>query len=311
MEYALNVLTGTAIMFILIIIGYFLYRSGILNDDGRNQLSKIMLRLVCPVLIFMAYQTDYNPELLSGIIWSFVLSVLSVIIAILVSKILISKKSNDRVIEQFSIIYTNCGFMGIPLVQGVFGNEGVLYVTTYLAVFNLAVWSHGVMMMKGEMSLSGFFKSIKSPTIISVILGITFYLTGIRLPKVPADALNYIAGLNTPIAMIIAGATIASSNIIKIIKNASILKITFIKLLVLPVIVMLLLRLLPVPSPMVFSTIMIATGCPTATIGTMFALEYKKNAVYAAEIFAVTTLLSVVSLPIVVMLSQFVYNFSF
>jgi len=308
MEYAINVLTGTTIMFLLILVGYFMYRTGILNNDGKAQLSKIMLRLVCPALVFMSYQVDYQPELLSNIAWSFGLSALSIWLTIIITRFVISPKNQNRAIERFSIIYTNCGFMGIPLVQGVFGAEGVLYVTTYLAVFSIFGWSHGVMMMREEKDFSGFLKAIKNPTIIAAILGLICYLTEIRLPKIPADTLNFVADLNTPVAMFIAGATIAESNITKIIKNKSILWNCFLKLLALPVIIMIVFRFLPVPSSMVYSTVLIATACPSASLGTMLAIEYKKNAVYCAEIFAVSTLLSIITLPVIVILSQYLYS---
>ena len=198
--------------------------------------------------------------------------------------------------------------MGIPLVQGVFGNEGVLYITTYLAVFSLFGWSHGVMLMRDAADVKGFIKSLKNPTIIAAVIGLVCYLTEIRLPKIPADTLNFIASLNTPVSMFIAGATIAESNILKIIKNKSILWNNFLKLLAVPVIMMFVFRLFPVPSEMEYSTVLIAVGCPSAALGTMLAIEYKKNAVYSAEIFAVSTLLSVITLPIVVVLSQYIFN---
>ncbi len=295
-------------MFLLMAVGFGMYKTGIMSEEGRMQLSKIVLKLVCPVLIFMAYQTEATPELLGGLFWSFLLSFVSVAVGIVISRLVVGKNNANAAINRFSIAYSNCAFVGIPLVSGIFGSEGVFYVTSYITMFNLFVWSLGVMDIRGEKSIKEFLKSLLSPTILAVVAGLIFFAFGIMLPSVPAEALNYISSLNTPLAMFIAGATVADSDIFRAIRNPSVLWSCFGKLVLLPVVMMFLFKLFPVPSEVVFITVVIATACPTATIGTLFALEYGKNAVYAAEVFALSTLLSGVTMPLVVVLSQWVFN---
>lgn len=295
-------------MFLLMAVGFGMYKTGIMSEEGRMQLSKIVLKLVCPVLIFMAYQTEATPELLGGLFWSFLLSFVSVAVGIVISRLVVGKNNANAAINRFSIAYSNCAFVGIPLVSGIFGSEGVFYVTSYITMFNLFVWSLGVMDIRGEKSIKEFLKSLLSPTILAVAAGLIFFAFGIMLPSVPAEALNYISSLNTPLAMFIAGATVADSDIFRAIRNPSVLWSCFGKLVLLPVVMMFLFKLFPVPSEVVFITVVIATACPTATIGTLFALEYGKNAVYGAEIFALSTLLSGVTMPLVVVLSQWVFN---
>ena len=307
MEYALTILSRVGVMFMLMAVGFGMYKSGIMSEEGRAQLSKIVLKLVCPVLIFMAYQTEATPELLSGLFWSFLLSLISVAAGVAISYFAVGKNRANAAISRFSIAYSNCAFIGIPLVSGIFGNEGVFYVTSYITMFNIFVWSLGVMQIKGEKSAADFLKSLLSPTILAVVLGLVFFAFGIMLPPVPAEALNYISSLNTPLAMFIAGATVADSDMARSVRNPSVLWSCFCKLIVLPVIIMFVFKLIPVPSEVVFITIVIATACPTATIGTLFALEYGKNAVYASEIFALSTLLSGITMPIMVVLSQYVF----
>lgn len=308
MEYALPILVQVGIMFILMFIGYGLFKLNKITPDGRKQLSEIVLTIVCPALIIMVYQTEHKPEYTNGLIWAFILSLISMVIGIIFSRLAISKKFSDFTIDRFSVAYSNCAFIGIPLINGVFGEEGVLYVTAYITFFNLLVWTHGVMIMKNEISMSGLINAFKSPTIISVFVGILFYVFHIRIPRIPAEALDYIASLNTPLAMLIAGATMAESDLAGAIRKPSVLYSCFLKLLALPVIVMLFFKLLPVPGVTVFTTIIIATACPTATIGTLFALRHGKNAVYASEVFALSTLLSGITIPIIVLLSMYVYG---
>ena len=305
MNSAMIILQQITVMFIIIIIGALLYKLGIITKDGNKQLSNVVLQLICPTLIFMAYQTEYNSQLLSGLIKALILAFVGHVIMIALSFVFIrNKEGRETAIERFSIIYSNCAFMGIPLIQGIYGDEGVLYVTAYITLFNLLVWTHGVMIMKDDMSIKGLINAVKSPSVIAVILGFICYVTNLRLPEVPAAALRHISNVNTPLAMLVAGATIAQTNILKALKKPRVLYCCFLKLMIIPVI------LIPVyllfsPIEKVFVTIAIATACPTATTGTLFAVSYDRNAAYSSEIFALSTILSAVTLPLIVIFSNF------
>lgn len=301
METGLLICRQIVIMFIILALGAFCYLKGIITKDGTKQLSNIALKIINPVLIFMSYQKDYNSELVKGLMWSFLLSAVSFAAAIALSYICVGKNNENKDIERFSIVYSNCAFIGIPLINGIFGAEGVLYLTAYLTFFNLLVWTHGYMMMKGEKDFSSAVKALLSPSVISVVLGLVCYLTNIRLSSVPSVALQYVADMNTPVAMLIAGATAAQTNILKALKNFRIYAVSFFRLILIPAVAFGLMWLVGAPS-MVIITVTIATACPVATMGTMFAIQMDKNPQLCSDFFTVTTLLSGVTLPIVTML---------
>lgn len=306
MGYSVKVLMQVVIMLIITFIGVFSYKKDILTKDAGKKLSAFVLNIVVPCFIFMSYQTDYSFDMLKGMGMALVLSVATHIIFIIASMLIIRKKpDSEYIIERFSLIYTNCGFMGIPLIEGVFGTEGVLYATTYLTVFNLFVWTHGLLMMKNEFSAEGFLKVLKSPSIIAIVLGLICYLTGIRVPEILAKPLNYIGSMNTPLAMVTAGITIAQTNIKSILKNVNILKMTLLRLFVFPIIAIVILSFIPFPDE-VFMSSMLAAACPTAAIGTLFAVQYDKNAVYASEIFSVSTVFSAISMPLMILIMEFI-----
>lgn len=162
--------------------------------------------------------------------------------------------------------------MCIPLINGIYGSEGVLYLTAYLTFFNVLIWTHGLMTMKGERDFSSLVKALISPSVIAVVVGLICYLTNIRLPKVPATALQYIADMNTPIAMVIAGATAAQTNVLKALQNRRIYYVSLCKLIILPVAGFLAAWILN-PPPIVLMTVTIAAACPAATMCTMFAVN--------------------------------------
>ena len=115
------VFTQTIIMFIIVIIGMLCCKFRLINDDGKKQLSNLVLTVVNPLLIFLSYQTDLRPELIEGFLWTCLMAVITYVVFILLSYVIYrNNERRETAIERFSSIYSNCGFMGTPLIFGVF-----------------------------------------------------------------------------------------------------------------------------------------------------------------------------------------------
>ncbi len=300
MENAKIIGMRVIIMAIILIIGAIAYKTKVVSKEGTKQLSAVELNIVNPLLIFMSYQTDYDPARLKGLMWTFLLSIISFAITIALAMLIKRKGAENYSVERFSCIYSNCGFMGIPLISALFGSNGVLYLTAYITVFNLLVFTHGYMLMKEQTDFSAFKSALRSPTIIATIIGLILYVTNIRIPSVSGEAFQFVADMNTPLAMLIAGATAAQSNLIKALGDRKILTTAFCKLILLPAIVVGVMKLMPAAIPNMPKIIVcIACACPAATTGTMFALLFDKNAKRCSEIFALTTILSLITLPVI------------
>lgn len=297
------ILRQIVIMFIILLIGFGCSMKGLITKEGNKQLSAVALHIVNPLLIFMSYQSDYSSKLLRGLLWSFLLSGLSFAVTIGLSTLLIKKKRPEHDLERFSAVYSNCGFIGIPLIRGIYGDEGVLYLTAYITLFNILIWTHGLMTMKGSKDMKSFLNSLKAPSVVAVFIGLIFYLLQIRLPDFLHTSLQYVSDMNTPLAMLIAGSAAAQTNVVKALKNSGLYIVAALKLVALPLAAMALLHFIPAPH-MVQMVVLIASACPVATTGTMFAIQYDKNPERCSEFFAVTTLLSGLTLPVVTMLGE-------
>ncbi len=301
MEYSILVLKQSIIMFLIACVGMICYKTNIITKEAQKYFSGFVLKIVIPIFIFMSFQIELSDELLAGILASLVLSIISHILMIFLSMLIIRKnEKTEYAIERFSLTYTNCGFMGIPLISGVFGEEGALYATVYLTVFNILVWTHGLLTIKNEVSKKDFLNVFKTPTMISIFLGIICLVFGIKVPEIISKPFNYIAAMNTPLPMIVAGVMIAQNSLKNTIKDFRAIVISVLKLLIVPIIVFFVLRLVPC-SDVVLMSIMLSISCPTATIGTLFAIEYNKNAAYASRIFAITTVASSITMPLIIM----------
>lgn len=301
---AANILRQTIIMMILILVGVICSKTRIISKESNKELSRFVLQVINPVLILMAYQTEYRTELVRNLLVTFALSVLAFVIMIGSAYILIrNKQGRETAVERFSAIYSNCGFMGIPLINALFGTEGVFYLTAFITVFNFIVWTHGIILISGEKSMKQVVKVFYSPTIIAIVLGIVMFFAQIKIPSVPAEALNLLAELNTPLAMIVSGVTMADTNIPKLLKKPGIYYISLMKLIVIPLILIGVLSLFDIDEK-VRLTIVVAAAAPPAAMCTLQCIRYNKNSLYASEIFTAGTIFSIAALPLMVKITE-------
>lgn len=284
-------------MFIILLVGALIYKVKIIDDVSTKHLSNVLLMLVSPLLIVESYQIDFNKELLYGLLWALLASFLTFLFMIIVSEFLFHGDRNRSSVEKIAVSYSNSGFIGIPLISGVLGDKGVFYMTAYITIFNVLLWTHGVLLMGDSEGLKGAWKNFLSPAIIAVMVGIILFLFQLRLPQFIENPLEMIASMNTPLGMIVAGANLAQGNILKSLKNKRFYYLSFIKLIVYPLAGLVILWLLPLDFEVAF-TVFIAVACPAGASVIMFAQRYDKDAYYASEIFVITTLLSAVTLPL-------------
>ena len=145
-----GIIMRQAIMMLLLnVVGMVAYYTKIINAEGGRQLSKLVLQIVNPVLVVMAYiEVECSAKMIRNLFWTFGLAIVVYILSIaLVTLLIREKEGRETAIERFSAIYSNCGFMGIPLANALLGLEGVFYVTAFLTIFNLFAWTHGIMLL--------------------------------------------------------------------------------------------------------------------------------------------------------------------
>lgn len=284
-------------MFVILIGGVIVYRCGLIDSSTTNRLSGLLLMFVSPLLIFQSYQIDFEMQLFYGLLWTLAASFLTFLLCILLAEGIYREKDGRACVEKVASVYSNCGFIGIPLIQGILGAEGVFYMTAYTTVFNLLLWTHGVWCMGALKSMKKLWKNLLTPSIVAVFLGMAVFFAQIRLPEVLYAPFNMIAGMNTPLAMIVAGASLAQGNLLKSLKNTRLYGISLVKLVVFPLAGLVLLVWLPLDFEVAF-TVFIALSCPAGATAIMFAERYGKDAYYASEIFIVTTVFAAVTIPL-------------
>lgn len=306
MELSITVAIQVAIMFIIVALGFIMKKVNVITKDGSKQLSDILLVFVTPCVIIKAYQTDLKMDLVTNLLIAFVASIIIHFVAMLVTGLIFGRKKDGKsIINQYSAAYSNCGFMGIPLLEAVLGSQGVFYGAAYLAVFNVINWTHGVYLFTQDKKSFSLKKIILNPGLIGVAAGLSLFFLQIRLPEIVSTAVNYMAGLNTPLAMILIGVFLADVDFKKAIKNVSLYFVSFVRLIVIPLISILLMKTSIIP-PEVAVAVIIPAACPSAAAGALFAAKYDLDPGYASEIVSINTIMSIVTIPLIVMANSYI-----
>lgn len=291
-------------MFLMMAVGAGAYKAGLVTEKGSTELSNITLYLVIPFVVLTSFQIDFDADIFHGIVITFALGIIAHGLAILLSYGLVRGRNQDRtVLERFSMVYPNCGFMGIPLAQAVLGSKGVIYITAFIAAQNLFIWSHGVASMQGAFKKESIKEVFKAPVMIATFAGLLCYLLQIKFPSLVFRPLKAIADMNTPLAMMISGTAIAQTNLLKTLAKPRIYIMTALRLLVVPFAMLLILFFVPVTKDLKILSLL-ATSASTAAITTMFAVKFKKDVGYAAELFAISTIAAVATLPLMISLGE-------
>lgn len=295
------------IMLILIIVGFVLYKNNIITKSGTKDMSGILLNLVTPCVLIKAYQIDFNAEIVKELIMSFALSIFIHGVYIALSYIIwrFEKDDEKRINGIFTGVYSNCGFMGIPLLAATMGDKGVLLGSAYLATFNILVWTHGLCMYGRSIKLLSVRNIIKNPGVIGVCLALVLFFARIRIEGPAKDIIGYFASLNTPLAMLLLGTYLARDNILKAFRSPGLYIVILLKLFAFPLISAAIFALLGTDE-FLATTLVLCAACPAAAISAIFAEKFNLDTGYPSQIVSVTTLLSVLTLPLVTLMMTFI-----
>ena len=292
-------------MLLLTLAGALVYKVGLIDRHATSKLSNLLLMFVLPTLIFESYQMEFDPALLHGLLVALGASALTAAATLALAPVLMRGRSGDgsdvvaaRVpVERLAVVYSNCGFIGVPLIEGLIGAEGVLYMAAYNTLFNVLLWTHGAWVMGDRCRLRDAWRHLLTPVIVAVVLGLVCFVNGWLLPEPLLAPVRMVADMNTPLAMIVAGATLAQGNLLSCFGNPRVWWACAVKLVVYPAVALLLMAAMHIEFNAAF-TVFIGTACPVAVVVILFAERFGKDASYAAELFAVSTVLSAVTIPV-------------
>ena len=303
MDAFLSIILEVAVILILIVIGYFTVKKGMFTKESLGSITSFLLYIVTPCLIVSSFLSAESGKLDGWtLLLAAVLPALSIVISIALSYLFFRREpSGRRRVLRFSMIFCNVGFMGIPLVEGIVGSEGVLYGSFFIAVFNIFCWTYGyVMMGGGKVRLKAL---LLNPGVIGIVIGLPLYLLDVPVPALFVEPVELISALNTPLAMIVVGGYIAQVKLRAFVSDLAVYKMAVLRLVVAPLLYLALVWLLRPDETLLMSTV-IQAATPVAANCVLFAVQYDSDAELASKSVAVSTALSVVTIPLLTVLVQ-------
>lgn len=295
-------------LFIIICLGYLLFKVNILDEHTKKQLTKMLLYVTTPALIIHSFVKNMggdNKGMLGNLfIVAGVMYIVLPLVAVLVNLVIRVKKPQQGV-YMFMTVFSNVGFMGFPVVDSIFGVEGVFYAAVFNCVFNIFVFTIGIVLITyGQDKSSGSWRDIISvkkllnPGVLCCFVSVIVFLLEIPLPAVIMDVLDSVGGLTSPLAMLLVGASLASMKLRDVFNDVRVYIYSIIKQVILPLLAWPIINRF-ITNDMLAAVTLILVAMPVANSAVLFATEYGSDEKTAAKTVFITTIAALVSIPFV------------
>lgn len=292
-------------MFLIILFGYFLAKTDVLDNNGSQQLVKMLNKYVIPITIIMAFQQEFSQQQFINLGWALLGAVLLHLIRIPLAHFM-GWRGNK--IDRHSIIFSNSGFLGIPITLAILGYEGVFYLSLFIVVSSILRWTYGVHTLSEGKENITLKSAFINPASIGLYIGLALYLLEIQLPTILASSMDSIVGLNSPLGMIILGGYLARGSLKAIFNSKQAYWTTFMRLIFTPLIGLVVIWLLPIEDPYVLLVLAITNCTPTAVNTALFSQLYGGDYEYGARLVILTTMMSLITMPVMLFLSNAVLH---
>lgn len=293
-----TLLNQVLIIFLIMLTGVYARKRNIIDDKLNKGLTSVLLNLTLPLNIIASFNVEFSKDLLFNIMTIFLFGALMHPISFFIGKLLFrNEKKEEKNILIFSAIFSNCGFMAFPILDSLYGKTGVLYGSIFLAPFNIYLWTLGVRLFS-EDAKTFKIRNIINPGIVAVILGLIIFIFYIKLPFPVQRCFEIVGSMTTPLSMMITGVIIAELKISEIFSSMSIYKISFVRLVLIPILFAAILKLIGV-AEVVYGICILISAMPVAAMSTVFAERFSGNSAFASKSVFITTIISLITIPLI------------
>lgn len=283
------------------LLGAILYRVNIMNEDFNKRLTKILLNVTMPALILDSVLKQTSTRDFSAVALVFVIAIVTYLLLPAISFLFVwvcKIPMEDKGLYVFMTVYSNVGFMGFPVLQALFGSTAVFYAAIFNVVFNLSIYTHGIIMIHyGRPEKAPFnLKSLISPGFLGSVVAIVLYFTDIKVPLAISKTLDSVGALTVPLAMMIIGATLATMNVKEIFDDWKLYPYALFRQIMIPITCFFILKVC-IHDTFILNISAILLMMPIANTAVLYANEYGGNVKTAAKAVFFTTILSVFTIP--------------
>ncbi len=311
------VIFGQMIMlFVMMLLGYFVYKRKWVTEESTVGLSKMVVNLFNPILIVYSVLSSTTVQDSSKMMQNLTLMIVFFALLILLSFVLVFVLRIDKPqksMYRMMSIFPNIGFMGIPVVKSIYGNDAVIYVAFYILGYNLLLYTYGVILAnrvifeergestkRGKSDLKATLAKIMNPGVVASILAIIIYLAGIQVPAVVTSFCDYVGNATVSLSMMLIGISIAQSKIGTMFKDVKMYAYIALRMVLLPIVIIMLMRQMSI-DPIVFGVFILELGMPVGSIVTLMIKETGADVDQCSKGIVLSTLAAIVTIPIVCM----------
>lgn len=290
------------VLFMLIVVGYGIKKLGIVSEAINKEIGNLVINIALPAFLIVSMNMKFSMEMMwnSGIfvIISFGVYAFFAVAAKFISRLLrVEGKSQD--VFEYVLLFSNVGYMGYPVIHVVYGETGVFYTAIYNLSFSLLVWSYGVYLMNRHSDHKEKRKGFLNPGLLAVLIGFAMFAFSIELPRPVFQTLKMIGDTTTPLSMMFIGFILAESKLSELLTDWKIYALSGIRLLILPMMVFAGLSMLGLKDMMLTIPVIIA-AMPAAANTAIIAAKYHSDFKLASQVIFVSTLISVLTIPMVI-----------
>ena len=294
-------------LFIIMFLGYALHKVKLIDHDFIKKLTKLLLNVTLPATIFSSVLQQESERDMGAVGEVFLIGVAVYVVLPVVSLLavkLMRLPKKDRSLYAFMMTYSNIGFMGFPLMDALYGQTAVFYAAIINIIFNISVFTCGVLMMNagkdgGNTKLK--WRNLLSPGVSVSTLSVAVYLLNISFPEDIKSVVSSVGNITTPLAMILIGATLATMDVKSIFNDWHVYFYSAVKQIVIPLLFWPALKFL-IHDPFILAVVFILILMPVANTSVLFATEYDGDEKLAAKTIFITTVMSIVTVPLLLMI---------
>ena len=294
------VLQQIIVMFLLILIGYFLFRQKVFTNDTTQSLTVLLNKYVAFFVLLRSFQRPFDAHLgyslavtLLGCATVFLLSIL------LANRLFRPNKSENYADRRVASVLSNNGFMALPLLDAMYGSDGVFLGAASIACMAAVLWTYGVHQLSGGKEGFGIRNILLNPAMLATVSGVLLFCSPVKLPELVYRTVDFMGDLNTPLAMLALGCFLAQVDLRRCFTDRAVWSVAAVRLLLIPAVTIVLLLALPLDH---MSKVVLLTGsaAPSALSSAMFGQLYDTDYLFSTRVIALSTLLSVVTLPLAI-----------
>jgi len=314
MQNLATVAAQVGVLFALMAVGAVCRRVRLVDEASVKGIVNVLLLVVTPSLIIDSFQRPFDSSMMHGFFWAFAIAVSAHVAIILFARLFSRGDDRSRPVLRLAMVFSNAGFMGIPLEQAILGAEGVFYGIVYVVVFNFFMWSWGLYEMKFKVESEKFkvgFRAkdlrpmIVNPGTVGIAIGLPLFFASVSLPAILKTPISLLAGLNTPLAMLVIGFYLAGADFRRVVRMPSAYLAAAVRLVVFPLALLALLYPLRSHFPCeMMLALVTAASAPVAAMVSMFASKFGRDVDLSVGLVSGTTLLSIITMPPVIALAM-------